>query len=111
MEIILAGMNIDKTLLDEHIAVLRKTLENLEDSEKSSDITTTIQELLDRNNLTPETLSAAYARISRDPRPVNQSAVKMPAFRSAKPDDRTEISFLDSGIPPSPNMPFSTWIY
>ncbi|MGB3976582.1 MAG: FAD-dependent thymidylate synthase [bacterium] len=72
MEIILAGMNIDKTLLDEHIAVLRKTLENLEDSEKSSDITTTIQELLDRNNLTPETLSAAYARISRDPRPVNQ---------------------------------------
>ena len=72
MEIILAGMNIDKTLLDEYRAALRKTLENLEDSEKLSDISSTIQELLDRNNLTPETLSAAYARISRDPRPVNQ---------------------------------------
>ena len=72
MEIILAGMNIDKTLLDEYRVALRKTLENLEDSEKLSDISSAIQELLDRNNLTPETLSAAYARISRDPRPVNQ---------------------------------------
>ena len=29
-------------------------------------------ELLEKDNLTPETLSAAYARISRNPRPVNE---------------------------------------
>lgn len=39
--------------------------------------TTTIQDLIDgkqvdKNQCTPETISAAYARISRDPRPVNE---------------------------------------
>jgi flavin-dependent thymidylate synthase len=76
MDIILAGMNIDKSQLDELLGTLEKTAEHLietpTDVDKLSDIASSIQELLDRNNLTPETLSAAYARISRDPRPVDQ---------------------------------------
>lgn len=76
MEIILAGMNIDKSQLDELLETLKKTAEYLadipSDAEKLSTLASSVQELLDRNNLTPETLSAAYARISRDPRPVDQ---------------------------------------
>lgn len=46
MKVLLAGYNIDKNTLDE----LNK----------------------DKQILTPETISAAYARISRDPRPINE---------------------------------------
>jgi thymidylate synthase ThyX len=46
MEVLLAGYNIDREVIDE--------------LKKSSP---------PRNDVTPETLSAAYARISRDPRP------------------------------------------
>jgi len=49
MEIILSGYNIDSDIIKEL-------------AEQSSP----------RNDITPETLSAAYARISRDPRPINE---------------------------------------
>ncbi|MBS3818653.1 FAD-dependent thymidylate synthase [bacterium] len=49
MEIYLAGFNVD-----------REVLEELKKSSPS------------RDDVTPETLSASYARISRDPRPVNE---------------------------------------
>ena len=49
MEIILAGYNIDTEVLNE---MMVKTVE--------------------RQDATPETLAAAYARISRSPKPVNE---------------------------------------
>ncbi|MBC7360814.1 MAG: FAD-dependent thymidylate synthase [Candidatus Aminicenantes bacterium] len=49
MKIILAGYNLDSEVID-----------SLKKNEP------------DRQDITPETLSAAYARISRDPRPVNE---------------------------------------
>ncbi len=49
MKVILAGYNIDSTVIEE----LRRTSPP-------------------RNDITPETLSASYARISRDPRPIDQ---------------------------------------
>ena len=52
MKVYLAGYNVDS--------------EVLEDLKKNSP---------PREDVTPETLSAAYARISRDPRPVNQLRV------------------------------------
>lgn len=50
MDIILAGYNVDTTIL-----------ENLKKSSWDG-----------KNNITPETISAAYARISRDPRPITE---------------------------------------
>jgi len=49
MKVVLAGYNVDREALDE----VRRSAPN-------------------RLDLTPETLSAAYARISRDPRPVDE---------------------------------------
>jgi flavin-dependent thymidylate synthase len=49
MKVILAGYNVDKEVID--------------DLKKKSP---------QREDITPETLSASYARISRDPRPVNE---------------------------------------
>ncbi|MCK4306308.1 MAG: FAD-dependent thymidylate synthase [Candidatus Eisenbacteria sp.] len=60
MKVILAGHNLDQTI----ISRFRETLQG---SECASD---TGLESIDPDALTPETLSAAYARISRDPRPV-----------------------------------------
>jgi flavin-dependent thymidylate synthase len=76
MEVILAGMNIDKSQLDEITDLLRVLAKHLNEKPENSDmsdvLSNRISELLGRNNLTPETLSAAYARISRDPRPIDQ---------------------------------------
>ena len=49
MKVYLAGFNVDATILREFEEKLGK-----------------------REDLTPEVLSAAYARISRDPRPINE---------------------------------------
>jgi len=49
MKVILAGYNVDSEVIDE----LKRNNPP-------------------RNDVTPETLSASYARISRDPRPVNE---------------------------------------
>jgi flavin-dependent thymidylate synthase len=49
MKVVLAGYNVDSTVIEE--------LKNASPS---------------RNDITPETLSASYARISRDPRPIDE---------------------------------------
>ncbi|MGZ5487038.1 MAG: FAD-dependent thymidylate synthase [Candidatus Aminicenantales bacterium] len=56
MRVVLAGYNVDSTVLDE----LKRNSPPRED-------------------VTPETLSAAYARISRDPRPVDELRASAPA--------------------------------
>ena len=58
MQVILAGHNLDQTLLS-------RLRESLRQGSLSEDLAG-----LDPNAVTPETLSAAYARISRDPRPI-----------------------------------------
>ncbi|MBN1551673.1 FAD-dependent thymidylate synthase [bacterium] len=78
MKLILAGHNIDKEILNEW----RRFLDNVRlylDTETNKDVPKPTRTELEKlcgdlrraNNTTPETLSAAYARISRDPRPVD----------------------------------------
>lgn len=74
MEVILAGMNLDVETIDEFRSLLREAGAAL-GGETGVDPARTAEHLatfLDRHHLTPETISAAYARISRDPRPVNE---------------------------------------
>ena len=63
MKVILAGMNIDMSLLQ----LLEKAL--LEGDERATD---ELVRLLNAGALTPETISAAYARISRSPLAVDE---------------------------------------
>lgn len=76
MDIILAGLNIDRTILGDVIRLLNLSAKQLSEPETKPEdndqLTGEIRRLLDSDCMTPETLSAAYARISRDPRPVNQ---------------------------------------
>lgn len=76
MDVILAGMNIDKSLLDDCTRLLGQSQKQLCEMEphpeENQKLAQLIQRLIDSESMTPETLSAAYARISRDPRPVNQ---------------------------------------
>lgn len=76
MDILLAGMNIDSEVMKDLKNKLQMAANALlADREHSSDDTSLgqqILQLLDSKSITPETISAAYARISRDPRPVNQ---------------------------------------
>ena len=81
MEVILAGFNIDKGLLDEVIDSLRD-IKNFSNPDQMSKLDKDeIQSYIDnifkisndlviRDSFTPETISAAYARISRNPLPV-----------------------------------------
>ncbi len=78
MKIILAGMNIDQTVLMAD-RLLLETIETSLNPDCSANVTglspeeirVACREALDAGNRTPETISAAYARISRDPRPVD----------------------------------------
>lgn len=73
MDVRLAGMNIDADLLAEIRAALRAVAAL--PAGLSADADAARQEagrLAGADNWTPETLSAAYARISRDPRPVTE---------------------------------------
>ena len=75
MRVILAGYNIDADLLAELKALLGeagktfKDREDIKDARSKEDLKK-LQDFFSRAMLTPESLSAAYARISRDPRPV-----------------------------------------
>jgi flavin-dependent thymidylate synthase len=74
MKVILSGMNIDVERLDEYRKRARTT-RNLIESRGGSSCDEAIRFLTDleeSKDLTPETLSAGYARISRDPRPVDE---------------------------------------
>ena len=76
MEVILAGMNVDVETLGEFrdLATRAEELLSRESPEEPqrAGLRQALREFLDRRNITPETLSAAYARISRDPRPVDE---------------------------------------
>ena len=83
MKVLLSGLNLDIDTIQELKDFVRQVYSDLEENQfrgldpaqKSFLLNQIYQEaaaLLDRDNLTPETLSAAYARISRNPRPVNE---------------------------------------
>jgi len=76
MEVILAGMNIDFETLRDSRRLLAASAGQLagEGGATAGDeqLAEEIRAYLGQENLTPETLSAAYARISRDPRPVDE---------------------------------------
>lgn len=67
MEVILAGYNLDVETLNDAKKYLEKAIEHLP---AGSELVGDIEEYLKLDNFTPETLSAAYARISRNPAPV-----------------------------------------
>ncbi|GAB4377605.1 MAG: hypothetical protein Kow0042_25590 [Calditrichia bacterium] len=83
MRVILAGYNLDTETIRELRDFIHEVVVRLEKDRfqpLSPDLKQKILDelyisalsLLERNNLTPETLSAAYARISRNPKPVNE---------------------------------------
>lgn len=83
MKIILSGFNLDIETIKELKVFIQQVAERLDEpffnsldpKTKSHTIQSLQQEALKlwkRDNLTPETISAAYARISRNPRPVNE---------------------------------------
>lgn len=78
MKVILAGHNVDRELLVEWHRFLEQMRDFVNPDEHPeiprpavTVIRSKLREWLQADNLTPETLSAAYARISRDPRPVD----------------------------------------
>ena len=94
MEVILAGMNVDVNTLDEFrdLATRAEEFLSLDHPEESQRIglRQELREFLDRRNITPETLSAAYARISRDPRPVDElrRAARLELDRARKSNEK-----------------------
>ncbi|MBU0457586.1 MAG: FAD-dependent thymidylate synthase [Nanoarchaeota archaeon] len=73
MEVILAGYSVEKDVLDmikKDLSLVKKEL-GINDLVSKKMINDLVDRLLDID-FTPETISAAYARISRDPRPVNE---------------------------------------
>jgi flavin-dependent thymidylate synthase len=73
MKVILAGFNVDTERLFEYKKGALKLKDLSQKRENQNDeIVEFLNELGTSEELTPETFSAAYARISRDPRPVNE---------------------------------------
>ncbi|MFC1477339.1 FAD-dependent thymidylate synthase [candidate division KSB1 bacterium] len=83
MQVILAGYNIDRDIIDDIKSRLKDWQDKLDPKQLSAlkgealhEIAAAVYRELKRlnrqDNLTPETLSAAYARISRNPAPVNE---------------------------------------
>jgi flavin-dependent thymidylate synthase len=83
MQVILAGLNLDIETIKELKSFIRLVMNSLKDrtfkrmdpQSKENIINNIYDEavsLYQSENLTPETLSAAYARISRNPKPVNE---------------------------------------
>ena len=71
LRVVLAGLNLDRDLLL-HLRRLLETLATTESPEELRAARAAAREALALDNWTPETLSAAYARISRDPRDVTE---------------------------------------
>jgi len=84
MEVILSGFNIDNHIICEIIESFKKIHDlcsraGKQDTEKDEifyEISRVSEDLLKKDNLTPETISAAYARISRYPAPVVELRLK-----------------------------------
>ena len=76
MKVLLAGYNLDVETVNEIKNFIRRFLDVADDNQLSSDklplLLEEAKELVERDNFTPETISAAYARISRNPKPVNE---------------------------------------
>ncbi len=101
LEITLAGFNIDREIIDGAFSLLRRAANHLHSAatvsrdgtdEASTDLMGELTHFLDRATPTPETLSAAYARISRDPRGV--AALRRAAreeVRKARRSNRTIV--------------------
>jgi len=68
MKVILSGMNVDRERLNEYRNRAARLMDDLAPEEAEA----FFREFSDAEDLTPETFSAAYARISRDPRSVDE---------------------------------------
>jgi len=68
MKVILSGLNVDRERLDDY----RSRASLLAHSADTQEAHTFFREFSIAEDLTPETFSAAYARISRDPRSVDE---------------------------------------
>ena len=93
MEVRLAGHNLDRDLLDEIRAALERTSKL--PASLSDDVDRAREDasrLISKDNWTPETLSAAYARISRDPRSIGElRAVAREAVDAARRSNESII--------------------
>lgn len=73
MQVHLAGHNLDREVLREIRALLLAAASLPEGLSADADaVRAEAARIVSKDNWTPETLSAAYARISRDPRPVTE---------------------------------------
>ncbi len=83
MKVILSGFNLDIETISDLKNFIQRVATNLDEgffkgldpvtkNETLHQLYREASELLARDNLTPETISAAYARISRNPKPVNE---------------------------------------
>ena len=73
MKVILSGFNVDTNRLSKYKRRAAEIEKSMRDQKiENEDLISFLKEFSDSKDLTPETFSAAYARISRDPRPVNE---------------------------------------
>jgi flavin-dependent thymidylate synthase len=104
MRIVLAGHNIDVEVLRElkkevleyaSINLAPEKIESMNEAELRAKVGTLQErasELLEQDNFTPEPISAAYARISRDSRPVDElRAIARVEVEKARKSNRTII--------------------
>ncbi|MBT5369147.1 MAG: hypothetical protein HOL05_14005, partial [Nitrospinaceae bacterium] len=112
MRIVLAGHNVDVEVLREfrnnflepvakewtREGLCKLSKEALE--KKASALGKQAAELLAQDNLTPETISAAYARISRDARPVDElrAIARTEVEKARKSNDRIIFGFGHSSV-------------
>jgi flavin-dependent thymidylate synthase len=71
LRVVLAGHNLDRDLLLEVRGLLESVLQ-VETPPAMTAVRERVREVLGRDNWTPETIAAAYARVSRDPRSVTE---------------------------------------
>jgi len=92
MKVICSGYTIDVDIISELKELLEAIKENNFNIEENSELNRKIRELLNRDNLTPETIAAAYARISRNPLPVNElRRISREEVEKARKSNRTII--------------------
>ena len=74
MKVVAAGRNLDEELLEEWRGLGREALAVIQTGGggENEELLRHLAAWARREDLTPETLSAAYARISRDPRDVGE---------------------------------------
>jgi flavin-dependent thymidylate synthase len=88
MKVILSGMNVDRERLGEY----RGRAAGLADDPNPKAAKAFFREFSNSEDLTPETFSAAYARISRDPRSVDE--LRRDAFREVDRARRSNESII-----------------